>query len=129
MTLKKIRLELARTAKAPDGDSRCGYEFIAPVDSKGRLDAGAWPRDKGKCTVRRFWTDQADEHGMLVHHRGDHWVFSYRPGDEDDEPIFRLAKHVFVPGEYVSITEHDGVERPFLVTASRPAFDSVMRES
>ena len=121
MTLKKIRLELARTADAPEGDRRCGYEFIAPLDATGRLDAAAWPRDKGKCTVRRFWTDQDDEHGMLEHHRGGRWLFSYRPGEDDDEPIFRMAKHAFVRGEYVSITEHDGVERPFRVAAIQPA--------
>jgi len=119
MTLKRIRLELARTADAPEGDRRCGYEFIAPLDAKGRLDAQAWPRDRTKCTVRRFWANQDDEHGMLVHHRGNRWLFSYRPGEEDDEPIFRFAKHAFVPGEYVSITEHDGVERPFRVADSR----------
>ena len=119
MTLKRIRLELARTADAPEGDRRCGYEFIAPLDGKGQLDARAWPREKTKCTVRRFWANQDDEHGMLVHHRGNRWLFSYRPGEEDDEPIFRFTKHAFVPGEYVSITEHDGVERPFRVTDSR----------
>ena len=96
MALKKIRLELARTAAAPEGDRRCGYEFIAPLDAQGRLDARAWPHDKSKCTVRRFWADQ------------------------DDEPIFRFATHAFIPGEYVSITEHDGVERPFRVTVARP---------
>ena len=40
------------------------------------------------------------------------------PGDirtEDDEPIFKFDRHSFVPGEYVSITEHDGVTRPFRV--------------
>jgi hypothetical protein len=121
MALKKIRLELARTADAPEGDRRCGYEFIAPLDAKGRLDARAWPLEKGKCTVRRFWTNQDDEHGILVHHRGDRWLFSYRPGDEDDEPIFRLEKHAFAPGEYVSITEHDGITRPFRVADVHPA--------
>jgi hypothetical protein len=124
MTLKKIRLELARTAAAPEGDRRCGYEFIAPLDAKGRLDARAWPSEKSKCTVRRFWADQDDEHGMLVHHRGARWLFCYRPGEDDDEPIFRFATHAFIPGEYVSITEHDGVERPFRVTVARPLLEA-----
>jgi hypothetical protein len=119
MTLKKIRLELARTAEAPDGDRRCGYEFVAPLDTSGRLDPHAWPHEKTKCAVRRFWTGQDDEHGMLMHHRGGQWLFSYRPGEEDDEPIFRFASHAFNPGEYVSITEHDGVERTFRVTGAR----------
>jgi hypothetical protein len=120
MTLKKIRLELARTAESPEGNRNCGYEFIAPLDAKGRLVPSQWGGDKNNCTVRRFWTDQDDEHGMLVHHRGNRWVFSYRPGDEDDEPIFRFDKHAFVTGEYISVTEHDGVERPFRVVDVRP---------
>jgi hypothetical protein len=129
MTLKKIRLELARTADAPEGDPRCGYEFIAPLDVKGQLDARAWPTEKSKCTVRRFWTNQDDEHGMLVHSRGGRWLFSYRPGEDDDEPIFRFTNHAFVVGEYVSITEHDDVERPFRVTAVSRIFEPALRES
>ena len=34
---------------------------------------------------------------------------------EKDEPIFRFGEHVFNEGEYVTITEHDGVARPFRV--------------
>jgi hypothetical protein len=70
--------------------------------------------------VRRFWKGQDDEHGMLVHHRGKQWAFSYRPGEDDDEPIFRFDRHAFIPGEYVSVTEHDGITRPFRVVAVRP---------
>jgi hypothetical protein len=120
MTLKKIRLELARTPEFPEGNPSCGYEFKAPLDSKGQLDAGTWPKVKDACTVRRFWQQADDEHGRLEHHRGNRWVFSYRPGDDDDEPIFRLDKHAFRVGEYVSVTEHDGVARPFRVAAVQP---------
>jgi hypothetical protein len=48
-------------------------------------------------------------------------VFSYEIGEQDDEPIFRFDRHAFVEGEYVSITEHDGVTRPFRVASVRPA--------
>ena len=120
MTLKKIRLELARTAESPEGNRNCGYELVAPLDAKGRLAPGEWTRDKGACTVRRFWVNQGDEHGVLVHGSGGRWYFSYRPGEEDDEPLFRLDKHAFVKGEYVSVTEHDGVQRPFRVVDVRP---------
>ena len=116
MSLKKIHLELARTPEFPDGNRSCGYEFKAPLDVHGRLDAGEWSKVKSACTVRRFWQHAEDEHGRLQHHRN-RWVFSYRVGDEDDEPIFRLDKHAFKVGEYVSVTEHDGVARPFRVVA------------
>jgi hypothetical protein len=70
-SLKSVRLELARTREQPEGDSDCGYEFIAPLDDRGHLH----------------------------------------------EPIFKFDRHAFVPGEYVSITEHDGVTRPFRVVS------------
>lgn len=116
-SLQAVRLELARTPDFPSGNPECGYEFIAPLDAKGLLDAVAWPAVRSRCTVRRFWLDQPEETGSLLHTRGGRWVFSYAPGTEDDEPIFKFDRHAFVPGEYVSITEHDGVTRPFKVVS------------
>lgn len=120
MPLKKIRLELARTPEFPDGNPSCGYEFHAPLTRGGLLDTAGWQRDKARCTVRRFWQGQDDETGELIHRRSG-WLFSYEPGEDDDEPIFRFDTHRFKPGEYVSITEHDGVQRPFRVVAVTPA--------
>jgi len=120
MSLNKIRLELARTPEFPSGNPSCGYEFSAPLDREGRLDPDEWSRLRDACRVRRFWQHQSDEHGRLEHHRGNRWVFSYRPGDDDDEPIFRFDKHAFRVGEYVSVTEHDGIARPFRVAAVQP---------
>ena len=115
MSLKRIRLELARTPEFPGGSARHGYEFTAPLDGKGHLDPAAWALARTACTVRRFWDKTGDEHGTLIHRRDGKWAFSYKPGDDDDEPIFRFDKHVFVVGEYVTVTEHDRVARPFRV--------------
>ena len=46
-------------------------------------------------------------------------MFSYAPGQDDDEPIFKFDRHVMKQGEYVSITEHDGVMRPFRIVSVR----------
>ena len=70
--------------------------------------------------MRRFWEGDDDESGHLVHTRHRTWAFSYRPGEDDDEPIFKLDRHVFTAGEYVSVTEHDGVTRPFRVASVMP---------
>jgi hypothetical protein len=118
MALKHIRLELARTKESPAGDAACGYEFAAPLDAQGHFDAVAWPEARQLCTVRRFWRGQADEQGLLVHAKN-RWSFSYAPGEDDDEPIFKFDRHAFVPGEYVTITEHDGVARPFRIVSIR----------
>ena len=121
MSLKRIRLELARNAEFPNGSSQHGYEFIAPLDAKGHLDSASWPKAKAACTVRRFWNGAPDEHGTLIHRKNGSWAFSYEVGDEDDEPIFRFDRHLFVEGEYVTVTEHDGIARPFRVVHVAPA--------
>jgi hypothetical protein len=116
MALKKIVLNLARTAEFPEGSNDIGYEFYAPLDSKGYLDKESWQGVKNDCTVLRFWKGQEDEKGYLIHHRGNKWLFDYDPTiDSDDEPIFRFDDHKFLEGEYISITEHDGIQRPFKV--------------
>jgi hypothetical protein len=121
VSLKRIRLELARTPDFPEGSPRHGYEFVAPLDARGHLDSAAWAKAKAACTVRRFWDGAPDEHGTLIHRRNNSWAFSYALGDEDDEPIFRFDRHLFVAGEYVTVTEHDGVARPFRVVDVAPA--------
>ena len=120
MALKQIRLELARTDGFPEGSDRHGYEFVAPLTEAGHIDPVEWCSSKKSCTVRRFWGGAADEAGHLQH-LGHGWRFDYeRPGTGDDEPFFKLDKHVLTPGAYVSITEHDGIQRPFRVVSVTP---------
>lgn len=120
MTWFKVRLELARSAEAVNGDAEHGYEFAAPVDASGRLDETAWRADKAHARVRRFHPHDGDEVGRLIHTRHGQWAFSYAPGEEDDELFFHLETHALRPGEYVSITEHDGATRTFRVAAISP---------
>ena len=117
MSLMRIRLELARTKEYPNGSASHGYELVAPLDKTGNLDPKAWKALHQACTVQRFWGDSEVERGLLAHRRDGKWVFSYQPGDDDDEPVFRLDRHRFAEGEYVSVTEHDGVTRPFRITS------------
>ena len=117
MTLRTIRLELARCREFPEGNPRHGYEFIAPLDDDGQFDAAEWKANRKKCTVRHFWTGP-DERGVLVHTHGNRWAFSYVPDEEeDDESLFRFEHHVFKTGEYISIREHDGELRTFRVVS------------
>jgi len=117
VALHKIRLELARCREFPQGNPRHGYEFTAALDKEGQFDAVEWKANRHRCTVRRF-SAGPDETGKLIHTRGNRWAFSYVPDEEeDDEPIFRFEHHVFKPGEYISIKEHDGELRTFRVAA------------
>jgi hypothetical protein len=116
MTLKRIRLELARDHDFPSGSSAHGYDFAAPLDDEGHLDAAEWRKTRERCRVKRFWPGEKDQIGHLVHRPGGSWAFDYDPTKRsDDEPGFKFDKHRFVPGEYVSIKEHDGVMRTFRI--------------
>lgn len=120
MTLMSIRLELGRTRETPQGNPSHGYEFVAPVNAQGHLDAEEWRQEKKRCAVRSFQPGKADRQGML-RHVGRGWRFDYLPGQsEDDEPFFKLDRHVIAPGLYVTVKE-DGIERPFKIVAVKPA--------
>ncbi len=120
MAWRAIRLELARSADHPNGDAGHGYDIVAPLTPDDVFDEDAWRADKGKSRVRRFSAGEDDEIGTLIHTRHRTWAFSYEPGEDDDEPVFKLETHAFRPGEYVSITEHDGETRTFRVRSVRP---------
>ena len=112
MSLMTIRLELGRTVDAPRGDANHGYEFIAPLNRDGHLDIAEWAAKKDQCGVRSFRPGHAERRGML-RHVGRGWRFDYLPGrTDDDEPFFKLDRHIIAPGLYVTITEEDGMERP-----------------
>lgn len=82
MTLKLVRLELARNSEFPNGSRQHGYQFVAPLDHKGHLDAAEWAKERDRCRVRRFWAGQPHELGRLVRRRGGAWVFDYNPATE-----------------------------------------------
>jgi hypothetical protein len=117
MTLKKIRLELARDHEFPQGSNRRGYEFVGPLDEEGHLEPEAWKKQRERCRVRRFWVNEDDQRGHLVRKPGGFWAFRYDiEGDMDeDESGYRFGNHKFAPGEYVSIREQDDVLRTFRV--------------
>ena len=59
--LNRIVLNLARSREFPGGSSRHGYDFIAPLDSQGRIDPLLWKKYRNYCRVRRFWAGEEDE--------------------------------------------------------------------
>jgi hypothetical protein len=114
--LKKIRLNLARTKEYPQGSARHGYEFTAPLDATGHIDAALWKKERDHCRVRRFWGSEEEEIGHLIHRPGGSWAFHYDiDGDDDDEAGYRFGAHAFNPGEYVSIKDEDGELHTFQV--------------
>jgi hypothetical protein len=124
--LKRIRLNLARSKEFPGGSERHGYEFVAPLDEDGHIDAELWRKYREHCGVRRFWEGEEDEIGRLVHRprapAPSRWVFDYdETAEYDDEAGYRFGTHAFVPGEYVSIRDDDGELHTFQVVTVEPA--------
>jgi hypothetical protein len=120
MTMKRIRLELARDKQFPNGSKRHGYEFVAPLDAGGKIDPVEWQKQRDECRVLRFWGNVEHEHGWLLRRPGGAWSFHYEhAGDIDvaDETGYRFGDHVFRAGEYVSIREADEELRTFRVAA------------
>jgi hypothetical protein len=119
--LRRVRLELARDHDFPNGSNERGYDFIVPLDAKGHVDVAAWNGVRARCRVRRFWAHEREEVGHIVHKSGGRWAFHYDVhGDPThDETGFHFETHAFIPGEYVSITEQDGVLRTFRVVSVR----------
>ena len=120
MSFYLIRLELGRSAEFPEGAPNRGYEIKAPLTADGHFNEEAWRAAKDKCVVRRFWQGEPDEHGKLIHTRHRTWAISYEPGEDDDEPLFSLATHKIVPGEYISIREQDGDTLTFAIVSVTP---------
>jgi hypothetical protein len=123
--LKRIRLHLARSKEFPSGSPRHGYEFVAPLDSKGHIDPQLWHKYQEHCGVRRFWDGEDDMVGRLVHKPGgaEHarWIFDYDPDSEDDDEAgYRFGAHTFAPGEYVTISG-EGETHTFQVISVQPA--------
>ena len=107
-TLKRIRLNLARSKQFPSGSVRHGYEFVAPLDAVGHIDPQLWHQYRDHCRVRRFWQGEDDQIGRLVHKPGgaEHarWVFDYDPESVE-------APRVDLHQSGLAQTRHDGPKR------------------
>ncbi|WP_108881522.1 hypothetical protein [Anderseniella sp. Alg231-50] len=117
MTMKQIRMDLARDRDFPQGSRQHGYVLVAPLDNMDRIDAAEWKANREQCRVTRFWGDNEHEIGHLVRKPGGAWAFHYdiHGNEDDDETGYRFGDERFRPGEYVSIREQDGEMRTFRV--------------
>jgi hypothetical protein len=119
--LKQIIMDLAREPGHPHGDAQHGYLLHLPLNDEGRIDERQYEQMRDICTVRRFRPGEDPRNGRIRQARLGDWRFDYDDRQEfDDEQGFRLGDERFVPGEYVSIREDDGIMHTFQVISVRP---------
>jgi hypothetical protein len=118
---RRIRLELAREPDHPEGDSGIGYTLLAPLTQDGALDIDTARHFRERCKVIRFKRGEDSEEGYLRRRPGGSWAFHYDlpDGAEDDDPGFRLERHRFVPGDYITIMEDEGARTYRVVSVER----------
>jgi hypothetical protein len=118
MTMTRITLRLARNPSTDfvEGDPERGYVLMAPLTDEGKIDADVYAAAKAACTVRRFGPDMDAAEGKLKRHASD-WYFDYDAlKTSDDEPVFKLGDHRFLPGDYITITDEDGTPLTYQVS-------------
>ena len=67
MNWKVIRLELASSWKFPRGSAGRSYLIRLPLTDEGAIDIRALQSQPSRATVRRYWPNEADMVGQLVH--------------------------------------------------------------
>lgn len=121
MTWHRMRLELGRTPDFPNGSPSHAYQLYLPLDADKCVDFGALSAEPEKNFIRRYWPNEPDQSGNLIHRQDRNWAISYMPGEDDDEIFFDLESHSFNVGDYVTLTETDGSKLPFRVMSCHPA--------
>jgi len=114
--MTRITLRLARNPSSPEGDLERGYVLLAPLGADGKIDADIYAAAKAACTVRRFGPGMDAAMGKLKRHASV-WYFDYDvQRTSDDEPVFKLGDHRFLPGDYVTITDEEGTPLTYQVS-------------
>ena len=123
--LQIVTLHLARSSEFPQCSADRGYEIVAPIDASGHLDPGEWRKVRAQCHVRRFWRDEGERRGMLLHRAGDAsgatWRINYdgQPPERQEKGV-HLDTHRFAEGEYLSLRGEDPYLQTFKITRIRP---------
>jgi hypothetical protein len=114
MNWKCIRLELASTHEFPAGSVGRAYLIRVPLDDSDVIDRAALSESPSRATVRRHWSAEPDESGVLE--------------QSDSDCIMRSGGHRRVLhfngtpvrlGQTVAVSEADGTILPFKVASVR----------
>jgi hypothetical protein len=116
MRWKAIRLELASSGDFPRGSASRSYLLRLPLQHDGSIDVGLLRKEPARATVRRYWPNEADMIGHVVHTPAG-YAIRYENGATDDVRLFGIAANAIRIGDEVRLTEIDGSEIPFRVAS------------
>ena len=119
MKWKVIRLELASSWQFPRGSAGRSYLVRLPLTDDGGIDIGALQAQPARATVRRYWPNEADMVGQLVHTPNGYAIQyelngSARPNGQAEANgqgevrLFQFGADAIKLGEEIFLTEPDG---------------------
>lgn len=124
MKWKVIRLELASSWEFPRGSAGRSYLIRLPLTEEGAIDTATLESQPARATVRRYWANEADMIGHLVHTpRG--YAIRYEKnggtrlngGAEASGQLFQFGADSITIGEQIFLTEPDGHEMRFRIAS------------
>ena len=115
MNWKSIRLELAKTGQFPAGSVSRAYLISLPLNDQDTVDRAALRKAPAKATVRRHWSTEPDQRGVIVS-SGCDWAMR---SDSMPERVLQLDGTPLRLGQQVSIIEPDGSILPFNIASVR----------
>jgi hypothetical protein len=114
MNWKSIRLELASTREFPAGSVSRAYLLRLPLDDDDMIDEAAVRSNPARATVRRHWSTEPDEIGLIARNGG-HWSMRC---DGKDRLLYLDSSPIRLGGR-LSIAEPDGEVTPFNIASVR----------
>jgi hypothetical protein len=127
MKWKVIRLELASSWEFPRGSAGRSFLIRLPLTDEDTIDAATLESQPSRATVRRYWPNQADMLGYVVHSAGSYAIRYEMNGaklhgdagtNDCHEPrLFQFGADAIKIGQEVVLTEPDGHQMRFRIVS------------
>jgi hypothetical protein len=115
MNWRLIRLELGKTVEFPTGSVSRAYLVRLPLNDHDHVDEDALAQNPSKATVRRHWSTEPDQAGLMIQCGAD-WGMR---GANMPERVLQLNGTPVRLGQQVSVREPDGSVLPFKIASVR----------
>lgn len=127
MKWKVVRLELASSWQFPRGSAGRSYLIRLPLTDEGAIDTPALESQPARATVRRYWPNEADMVGYLVHTPMGYAIYYEMSGAKlnGGTPtngnsygrLFQFGADAIRIGEELFLTEPDGHQARFRIAS------------